>query len=90
MGKFVIEENPQVTYWKEECERERLKLSEWARLYREKSDFFNKWMRDREKMIDCLKENEGFLRRRRDRLESMMRDFDALPWWKKMFFKFDV
>jgi hypothetical protein len=90
MGKFMIEENPQVTFWKEECERAKMKLSGWVELYKEKLEFFSKRMKDRERMVDSLREDKDQCRRIKERLEREMKDFNALPWWKKMFFKFDV
>ena len=72
MGKFMIEENPQVAYLRKEVEKlkDLLKFNE---MWTEHEVDYNK------KLIDRLRSKN-----------KKMADFNALPWWKKMFFKFDV
>ena len=72
MGKFVIEENPQVTYWK----RESAKKDDLLEFYRTNYELE-------------LRMNRR-LAARLERMVKEMEAFNALPWWKKMFFKFDL
>lgn len=72
MGKFVIEENPQVAHWKAEAK----KNDELLEFYRTNYEYE-------------LRQNWR-LAARLERMKKEMEDFNALPWWKKMFFRFDL
>ena len=72
MGKFVIEENPQVTCWK----RKSAKKDDLLEFYRTNYELE-------------LRMNRR-LAARLERMAKEMEAFNALPWWKKMFFKFDL
>ena len=76
MSKFVYEENPQVTFLKEKCEKleeENKKLKELCEWLREKSA-------------------EDFRRKKEARrfYEERIEEFNRFPWWKKMFYRFYV
>lgn len=72
MGKFVIEDNPQVAYWKAEAK----KNDELLDFYRVNYEYE-------------IRHNRR-LAIRLERMKKEMEAFNALPWWKKMFFKFDL
>ena len=72
MGKFMLEENPQVTFWKEQAKKIGDVKMFLEMAYEHEVDY-NK------RLVEKLRQKN-----------KAMKDFNALPWWKKMFFKFDV
>ena len=76
MSKFVCEENPQVTLWRQKCE----KLEEENKKLKELCE----WLRE--------KNAEYFNSKRRCRIifEERFKEFNRLPWYKKLFFRFEI
>lgn len=86
-------ENPQVTFWKEEAEKaivEAKIAQKQARGFLELLEDSNRQVKE---LIDITGQanevSNGFSKTIKEYVE-LMRKFDKLPWWSKMFFKFGV
>lgn len=69
-------ENPQVIYWRE-------KYKESQRMYDELKDSVDDFIMDIQYEKDQRKIVEF-------RVKDALKEFNALPWYKKMFYKFNV
>lgn len=74
MSRYEFNEHPQVTAWRIKCE----KLQEEIKELKEAYEFY--------------KENADFYRVRLKEeekyYEKKLEDFNRLPWWEKMFYRF--
>lgn len=59
-------------------------------VWREKYEELQKENEELRREAIMAKENVDFFFRRVKKYSQRIKDFDSLPWWKKMFFKFDV
>lgn len=75
MTRYYFNENPQVTQWRKKCEK-----------LQEELDFAIDQL---ETTACCMSYTEERLEKERDKVKQMAR-FTSLPWYKKMFFKFEV
>jgi hypothetical protein len=86
-------ENPQVTFWKEEAE----KAIVGAKIAQKQARGFLELLEDSNRQVKELIEitgeanevSNGFSKTIKEYIE-LMRKFDKLPWWSKMFFKFGI
>ena len=79
-------ENPQVTYWRNKYEKV---VSDWDNMvddYNSMVDKIEKYECDFDDFIEGRKRLWGILDDYRNKIES----FNTLPWYKKMFYKFDT
>lgn len=86
-------ENPQVTFWKEEAEKAIVE----AKIAQKQARGFLELLEDSNRQVKELIEitgeanevSNGFSKTIKEYVE-LMRKFDKLPWWSKMFFKFGI
>lgn len=86
-------ENPQVTFWKEEAEKAIVE----AKIAQKQARGFLELLEDSNRQVKELIEitgeanevSNGFSKTIKEYIE-LMRKFDKLPWWSKMFFKFGI
>ena len=75
MSRLYFNESPQVTLWREKCEKLQEELD---------------CAIDQLETLACCKYYaEKRLEEEKNKVEQMIR-FNTLPWWKKMFYKFEV
>ena len=74
MSRYEFNENPQVTMWRMKCEA------------------LEKEMADQKKECKYQKDNAEFYFNMRkeecEYYEKMIDDFNRLPWWEKIFYRF--
>ena len=80
MSKFVYEENPQVEFLKEKCEK-----------LEEENKELKEHFKELQSLVDYSRERaEGaweMYESRERRFEEWVEKFNSMPWWKKMFYK---
>ena len=72
MSRLYFNESPQVTMWREKCEKLQEELD---------------CAIDQLETLACCK---YYAEKRLEEVKNKMIRFNSLPWYKKMFFKFDV
>lgn len=86
MSRYYFNENPQVTYCRNKFEKA---VSDWDDIvdkYNSMVDTIEKYECVFEDFIEGRKE----LWEKLDNYRNKIKSFNSLPWYKKMFFKFDV
>lgn len=90
MSRYFFNENPQTTYWRQKCEE----LEEFVKVL---TELKNERVNRLKKMLRLSEDNCRFAKNYNERIvkelnkkSEEMEKFNALPWWEKMFFKFDV
>lgn len=79
-------ENPQVTFWKEEAEKAIVE----AKIAQKQARGFLELLKDSNKQVKKLIEITGEANEVSNGYVEIMRKFDKLPWWSKIFFKFGI
>ena len=83
MSRYYHNENPQVDYWIKKCELLEKELDMVRKTTEENDERFRLtikyWGASFEEI--CTK---------KDKLKEEMKSFNSLPWWRKMFFKFEI
>lgn len=82
-SKFVYEENPQVTFWKEKVEKleeENKGLKENIKKLQSLVDYAREYASGAWKMYE----------NRERRVNEWIENLNRMPWWKKMFYKIKV
>ena len=69
-------ENPQVRHWMEKCAMLQQKLDLLVEDYNTLEEGYNFWKTDSLKL--------------EQRVQAVFKHFNALPWYKKMFYKFKI
>ena len=90
-------ENPQISLLKEEIKRleDELKKQkhevEWhkSRILLLREEFYS-YQKRKEKELDLCEEWKKEYKTDRNRMEEEIRNFNTLPWYKKMWYKFHV
>lgn len=90
MSRYFFNENPQTTYWRQKCEEMEEGVKVLTELHKERVNRLKKMLRLSEDNCRFAKSyNERIVKELNQKSEEMEK-FNALPWWEKMFFKFDV
>ena len=83
MSKFVYEENPQVAFWKEKCEK-----------LEEENKGLKEHIKELQSLVDYAREHASgawdMYEDRERRVYEWIENFNRMPWWKKMFYKIKV
>ena len=97
MNRYDYQENPQVAYWKEQCKKlsETLRAREnnYCRLQSEIHERDLAFMEEQlgkanHKLAEADKEIQRLIMQI-DELKDDMDSFNSLPWFEKMFYKFN-
>lgn len=90
MSRYFFNENPQVTLWRQKCEELKENVKVLTGLQNERVNRLKKMLTTSEDNYRFAKSyNERIVKELNKKSEEMEK-FNALPWWEKMFFKFDV
>lgn len=87
MGRYDYQENPQVLYWKEQCETLREKLERANTVLAESLEKKGELLV--ESLVDEVHENEN-LRQQLKELKEDICSFNQLPWYEKLMYKFEI
>ena len=90
MGKFMIEENPQVAYWRKLYEGLKKDVEAYKELANERVNRYESLLRRKTDDYEFAKNYNKRIVDKLNKKSEEMEKFNELPWWKKMFFRFDV
>lgn len=90
MSRFIYPENPQVTYWREKCEALQATLEQERK--GDKSyllEMFEKKIAVLSELLDDERQEKEELKQKLIELREDIEVFNSLPWYEKIFHKFD-